>query len=142
MRTGSQFRIANINLSHRFLTEGNIEQEKKLLLNALPKDGEEDIRGFEWRYLWTEYAKDQPIIFEGHKELVQDVAFSPDTSFMASSDEEGFIILWDVVQRIDIARWKGHRGWVTSLSFSHDGKFLAAMGRAETRGISEGQRRL
>ncbi|HAF15664.1 MAG TPA: hypothetical protein DCK99_18605 [Blastocatellia bacterium] len=43
---------ADMNLAHQAWQEGNLQNAQALLRAHLPKAGEEDLRGFEWRYLW------------------------------------------------------------------------------------------
>jgi WD40 repeat protein/serine/threonine protein kinase len=43
---------ANMNLAYRAWNEGNLQRPQELLKLYLPQDGKEDLRGFEWRYLW------------------------------------------------------------------------------------------
>jgi WD40 repeat protein len=43
---------SNMNLAHLAWEEGNLQRAQKLLLGHVPQAGKEDLRGFEWRYLW------------------------------------------------------------------------------------------
>lgn len=43
---------ANINLAHQAWKESNLGRVRWLLAKTRPKPGEEDLRGWEWRYLW------------------------------------------------------------------------------------------
>jgi WD40 repeat protein len=43
---------ATINLAHQAWKESNLGRLRRLLAQARPKPGEEDLRGWEWRYLW------------------------------------------------------------------------------------------
>jgi WD40 repeat protein/serine/threonine protein kinase len=44
---------SDMNLAHLAWKEGNLQDAQKLLLAHVPEAGKEDLRGFEWRYLWT-----------------------------------------------------------------------------------------
>ena len=43
---------ADMNLAHQAWEEGNLQRAQTLLRAHLPEVGREDLRGFEWRYLW------------------------------------------------------------------------------------------
>jgi WD40 repeat protein/serine/threonine protein kinase len=44
---------AQINVAYQALTENNLERAVEMLKRQRPERGEEDLRGFEWRYLWA-----------------------------------------------------------------------------------------
>ena len=41
-----------MNLAHQAWNEGSLQRAQELLRAHLPQAGKEDLRGFEWRYLW------------------------------------------------------------------------------------------
>jgi WD40 repeat protein/serine/threonine protein kinase len=43
---------ADMNLAYQAWNEGSLQRAQKLLRAHLPQAGKEDLRGFEWRYLW------------------------------------------------------------------------------------------
>jgi len=43
---------ADMNLAHQAWNEGSLQRAQKLLRVHLPQAGIQDLRGFEWRYLW------------------------------------------------------------------------------------------
>ena len=53
------------------------------------------------------------------------VAFRGDGARLASGDEAGAIVLWDVGGWEEIARLKGDCPLLRSIAFSHDGGLLA-----------------
>jgi hypothetical protein len=69
----------------------------------------------------------------GHAGPVNSVAFSPDSSILASGSWDNTIVLWDVKTRKAIGEFlTGHRGEVNSVSFSPDGSILASGSRDQT----------
>ncbi len=68
--------------------------------------------------------------FYGHTAPVTGVALSVDNKTLASGDETGAIILWDVAtgQQLSqqLSQLAGHTGGITGLDFSADGKQLAS----------------
>jgi hypothetical protein len=43
---------ANINLAHQAWRKSDLGRARRLLAQTRPKPGQEDPRGWEWRYLW------------------------------------------------------------------------------------------
>src|SRR6266571_2913670 len=43
---------ADINLAHQAWLQSNLGKARRLLARARPEAGQEDLRGWEWRYLW------------------------------------------------------------------------------------------
>ena len=64
--------------------------------------------------------------FYGHTAPVTGVALSADGTVLASGDEAGTIILWDVATGQQLSQIAGHTGGITGLVFSADGKQLAS----------------
>jgi eukaryotic-like serine/threonine-protein kinase len=44
--------VADMNLVKQLWEEGNLNRAQQLLRSCIPRPGEMDLRGFEWRYLW------------------------------------------------------------------------------------------
>ena len=52
------------------------------------------------------------------------IAISPNNRTVATANKEGTIMLFDLVTGRKITTLQGHQGWVLSLDFSPDGKYL------------------
>ncbi|MEA5509510.1 WD40 repeat domain-containing protein [Crocosphaera sp. UHCC 0190] len=52
------------------------------------------------------------------------IAVSPNNQWVATANKEGTISLIDITQGKIIGTLKGHKGWVTSVMFSDDGRYL------------------
>jgi WD40 repeat protein len=63
---------------------------------------------------------------EGHEDLVNSVAFSPDGNTLASGGFDDAIKLWDVSSGKLLTTFKGHSNFVLSVTFSPDGNMLAS----------------
>jgi hypothetical protein len=108
---------ADINLAQQALRADNLRQARSLLRNHLPKPGQADLRGFEWRYLWQQCQSEELFSLQGHANDGRRIAFSPDGRHLASGDRNGVLKLWDTASRRDIANLSG-TGKVTALAFS------------------------
>lgn len=77
-------------------------------------------------------ARPEPIggALTGHSAMILDIAFSPDSTVLATTGEDRSIILWDIGQPARPGRpgppLTGHSGSVYSLAFSSDGRTLAS----------------
>ena len=65
-------------------------------------------------------------VFEGHTKEVWTVAFSPDSTVLASGGGDCMIKLWDVKTGRVLKTLHGHTDWVRSLAFSSDGAILVS----------------
>jgi hypothetical protein len=111
-----------------------LEQENRglvdvLLRRYLPKPGEENLRGIEWRYLWH-LSRDDEVCSFRHSGMVQAAVFSPDGQYLATANSEGRIALWEVVSGRRLREFLTSPFGLTgkSLSFSPDGGWLALPG--------------
>jgi WD40 repeat protein len=69
----------------------------------------------------------------GHSDGITSLAFSPDSSLLASSSGDNTIIIWDVERGDPVAApLQGHTEPVTTLAFSPDGSLLGSAGWDET----------
>ena len=58
-------------------------------------------------------------LFTGHRGMVTSLAMSPDGRYMASGDEDGAIMMWDLGSGQSITPLMGHTGCVWTLAFRH-----------------------
>src|SRR5262249_42831398 len=128
------------------LEKGYIYWLVMLLEKHRPPPGEEDVRGFEWHYLWR-LCHGERSLLRGHPGcFIFAVRFSPDGKTLASAarwegpyhkalasgpGEEG-LKLWDVATGAELPLPRGEVEGVVSVAYSPDGKTLAA-GRRDGR---------
>ena len=92
-----------------------------------------DVDGYSF-ILTEEISSHHIATLEGHTSMVNSVAFSPDSSLLASGSGLLFtsgstdktVKLWDVATRTNIATLEGHTDMVLSVAFSPDGVILAS----------------
>jgi eukaryotic-like serine/threonine-protein kinase len=66
-------------------------------------------------------------VLSGHTEYVKRLAFSPDSSLLATAGIDGRIKLWETATGTDIRTLAGHWQNVDDVSFSPDGRTLASI---------------
>jgi tetratricopeptide (TPR) repeat protein len=118
--------LSRINMADRAWQEANIARMDELLQEQWPKEaGQEDLRGFEWYYLW-QLRHSSLLTLKGHTNAVWGVAFSPDGKRLASAACDQTVKVWDAQTGQEIRTLRGHTSDVTSVVFSPDGKRLAS----------------
>ena len=119
----AQAYAADVNLAHQALEDENLGRALELLGRHRPKSGEDDIRGWEWRYLWRACRGDEIASLAGHSNSVSGVTFSPDGKHLASCGHDGRVKLWNPTTRQETVVLV-HGSVVRSLAWSPDGSVL------------------
>jgi WD40 repeat protein len=76
--------------------------------------------------VWRNLDYDLPPYYEMMLKRVNAVAFSPDGRRLASAEESGNVMVWEVVGGKLVHDLAGHKSGVHSVAFSADGKRLAS----------------
>src|SRR6185503_13310681 len=92
---------ADMNLAQQSLKLNNLGKARQLLDRHRPQSGENDLRGWEWRYLWQLTRSSALVTLTNRPTPGLSVSFSPDGSRLAVGWDDGRVDLWDVPGR----RW-------------------------------------
>jgi WD40 repeat protein/tRNA A-37 threonylcarbamoyl transferase component Bud32 len=126
---------AEMNLAQQALKVNNLGRARQLLDRQRPKPGEEDLRGWEWRYLWQLTRGSALLTLTNRSTPGFSVSFSPDGQRLAVGWWDGRVDLWDAPAR----RWvraltDRERPHVGRVAFSPVRNLLAAT--SEPNGVT------
>ncbi|MCI0534563.1 MAG: protein kinase, partial [Verrucomicrobiales bacterium] len=114
---------SQIKLAHQALLENRLGRALELLNAQRPGPGQQDLRGWEWRYLWRACRSDELRTISRHSGPASAVAFSPDGQWIASGDESGILKICQASQPAEQREFS--MGSIHDLAFSPDGEWLA-----------------
>lgn len=113
--------VADMNLAGQAAASGDYARTLQLLRRHLPRPGDSDPRGFEWRQLRQQTEDDSELELGIHPDPVRQLTFSADGKSLASRSVDGTAKIWDI-------RNQRERLTVTNVSllggFSPDGRSL------------------
>ncbi|NUQ61373.1 MAG: protein kinase [Pirellulales bacterium] len=116
---------ADMNLAQYAWESGHAARALELLESHRPRPGGQDLRGFEWYYLWRLCHSDRATLL-GHEGWVSSVAIAPDGKTLATASFDHTVRLWDLAARRTLAVLRGHTGSIICVAFGPDGRTLAS----------------
>ena len=127
----SEFRrryyVAGLKLSYAAYKSTDVHQAVQFLEQQRSADGQEELRGFVWHYLWH-LCHGDPIVLAQQKAAANFVAYSFDGRIIGAAGPDGVITLWDMPGHQLRTKLSGHSGRVNAIAFSPDGETLASCG--------------
>jgi predicted Ser/Thr protein kinase len=91
--------VSDMNLAQQALRLNNLGKARRLLDRHRPQAGEQDLRGWEWRYLWQSTRSDSLLTLTNQPSPGFSLSFSPDGKRLAVGWFNGHVDLWDVPNR-------------------------------------------
>jgi WD40 repeat protein len=86
----------SMNLLQQALQSDNLGRAVDLLNQQRPRPDQEDLRGWEWRYLWQFCRSDAQSTLCARTNLVSSLSFSRNGRLLAAATEAGDVSVWDV----------------------------------------------
>jgi WD40 repeat protein/serine/threonine protein kinase len=133
--------VSHMNLAKQAWEDAHIGRMLNLLEGQTPEHtGNQDLRGFEWHYLWRLCHSDLRTL-RGHEQGVTWVAFRPDGQRLASASLDKTVRIWETATGREILCFQAHAHGVNCVAFSPDGHRLAtAAGEAWAHTVPVGTR--
>ncbi len=122
--------VSDIHQAARAHESSDLPHMNELLDRHVPKSGQTDFRGFEWRYL-RHLARSRDVVDsygQLHQGQVFCVTHSPDGRRLATSSEDRSVVVWDAVSRQRLFELKGFADDANGILFTPDGQTLIASG--------------
>ena len=110
---------------------GEVDRMRTLLLSVLPRSGEDDLRGFEWSYLWR-LAQPRELPDPILPSDIRCVSVTPDGDTLALGCADGHIELWNPRTKQAVDRYPASTESIACIAISPDGKRVAIGGPGTT----------
>lgn len=116
--------LANLAAAEAFLQLKNIREAKKFLDAC-----EEKSRGYEWKFLHGFLNQHTRDLTTKPNTSFFDVKLNPANTLLAHAGSDSTVWLYRYPEMEKLHALRGHRGTITTLAFSNDGKTIASAGR-------------
>jgi serine/threonine protein kinase/WD40 repeat protein len=115
---------ADMNLMQETLAANNFGRARTLLNAQRARPGQQDLRGWEWRYLWQQCQSDALFTLCKQSREIFSLAVSHDGKWVAIGEAAGGLSVWDLQARREVARWPNGDGEMLA-AFSPTAPLLA-----------------
>jgi eukaryotic-like serine/threonine-protein kinase len=96
---------SDMNIAKQALDDNNLGRALDMLDEYRPKPGQPDLRGWEWRYLWSQTRSDARFTLCRETNEIHALSVSSDGNLVAASvDGRGGLSLWSVPDRREVLR--------------------------------------
>jgi hypothetical protein len=116
---------SDMKLLQQALAVDDLGRAQELLNRHRPKPGQEDLRGWEWRYFWQFCRSDAAFTLCNRSNSIVAVSFSRNGSLLAVGTWDGEVSVWDLTSRQMIFRQMERLGHRSRLAFSPTDDLLA-----------------
>ncbi|HMV85654.1 MAG TPA: protein kinase [Blastocatellia bacterium] len=117
---------AQMNLAGQAWDTDNVRRLREIVNQYWPKLRTQDLRGFEWSYLWSLAYPTEELSEVVEDSAIHCLAFSNDGQRLAIGYDDFAIRIWEVATGKKLTTLRGHTRHVRGLAFSPDGKTLAS----------------
>lgn len=132
LQARQQAYAADMNLAQQALAVNNLGRARALLDRHRPSLEKEDLRGWEWRYLWQFCQSDALYTLCHRPDEVALLVASPDARWLVVGEGRGNLTLWNLETRAMESQLLAPPGLVRA-AFSGDSRFLAYAERDRVR---------
>jgi serine/threonine protein kinase/WD40 repeat protein len=94
---------SDMNVAQQALAANNLGRAQELLDRQRPKPGLRDLRGWEWRYLWTQCQSDALFTLCHRSNNICSLADSGDGKWLAVAEAAGKVSVWDLQSKKEVA---------------------------------------
>ena len=89
--------------------------------------------------IWDAKTGKEIATLNGHKEMIEGVAFSPDSERLVTASRDTTAMLWDAKTGKQLAELKGHAEWLSGVEFNHDGTRIVTSSSDKTARVWDGK---
>jgi WD40 repeat protein/tRNA A-37 threonylcarbamoyl transferase component Bud32 len=117
-----------MNLAQQALAANNLGRARRLLDQQRPQHGQQDLRDWEWRYLWDQTrADDHEVFYAGTNRILHPLSFSAE-GWLLAREEGGVTVVADLISRREVLQ-RTNAWWPV---FTHHGTRLAVVEMSPT----------
>ena len=116
---------AEMHLVQRYCEADQYALAEEALEGQMPKDGQPDLRSFEW-YYWHHRSHYDLATLTGPGERVVAVDWSPDGSALLAASRKGPMYVWDAQTYREQVCFLGHTKTGVCAAFNDDGRWVAS----------------
>ena len=124
--------ISDMNVARQAWNDNDVGRVIALLKDHWPSSGEDDLRGFEWYYLWQVCRRSQEVRHLNLPDGATDIAFSPDGRLLAACSADHPVQVYDYTSdqvRISLKAREDREFLESYVAFSPDGTTIAYPGQ-------------
>jgi WD40 repeat protein/serine/threonine protein kinase len=118
---------ADVRLAGQAWQRNDVIRMRELLARHFPVAGQQDLRGFEWHYLWKQIAREPRELLRTNG-AIYFVCVSPDGKLLACAGKDAVIRFFDAATFEPCGCIESRQGEVNGLTFSPDSQTLASTG--------------